>query len=97
MGFESKIYFSGNAQIQKEIQQILINQKSFYKREILDGHLNLEFRENKVPEGMPYIIAIIEEDGLYICQYVSSKTWNGTNEIISFLKKNKIDFRTEEI
>lgn len=97
MGFESKIYFSNNAQIQKGIQEILENQKSFYKREILDGHLNLEFRENKVPEGMPDITAIIEEDGLYICQYVSSKTWVVVNEIISFLKKKNIDFRLEEI
>ncbi|SIT74122.1 hypothetical protein [Pontibacter indicus] len=97
MGFESKIYFSNNAQIQKGIQQILENQKSFYKKEICDGNLNFEFRENKTSEGMPDITAIIEENGLYICQYVTSKTWDGVNEITSFLKKHEIDFRLEEI
>lgn len=97
MGFESKIHFSSNAQIQRGIQQILENQRSFYKKEFLYGHLNLEFRENKAPEGMPDITTIIEEDGLYICQYVSSKTWDGANEIIAFLKNNNIDLRLEEI
>lgn len=97
MGFESKIYSKENAQIYKGVQNILENQKSFYKKEIINDHLDFEFRESKISGGMLDITVIIEEDGLYICQYLSSKMWNVLNEIITFLKKNNIDFNIEEI
>lgn len=97
MGFEKKIHFAQTPQTEREIQEILENQKDFYKKESIDNCLNFEFRKNKADEGMPDVTAVFEANGLYICQYRNPKTWDGITDITAYLTDKNLSFKLEEL
>ena len=97
MGFEKKLLFTQTSQTERDIQQILENRKDFYKKESIDNCLNFEFKVNKNEEGMPDVTALVEEDGLYVCQHRSPETWDGIIEITGYLTDKNLSFKLEEL
>jgi hypothetical protein len=96
MGHEHKIYFSIPKANQDNLRDTITRQPSYSGTIQVNGVTQYEFRFNS-NDSYPDFVLVIENDGLYVCNNHSSKTWQEIEFIKKYLIDHNINYKIEEL
>lgn len=93
MGYEYKIIAKFTEKQVAEIQDLLLNSKTFDKQYEFENNIFLDFRRPGNSGKIPNISIIFENDGIYICQYGSSYLWTDLDQLKYYIEEENIEYK----
>ena len=67
------------------------------KEGLIDFMQQLKSKSDSLTCSTPLLTVHEEDDGLYICQYLSSNVWQGLEALQQFLAERKLKYTVEEL
>ena len=67
------------------------------KEGLIDFMQQLKSKSDSLTCSTPLLTLHEEDDGLYICQYLSSNVWQGLEALQQFLAERKLKYTVEEL
>ncbi len=67
------------------------------KEGLIDFIEQLQSKNDSLAHHAPSVIVQQDEDGLYVCQYLSSNVWQGLEALRQYLAERKLRYTVEEL
>ncbi len=96
MGFEYTIKLKLDNRQTNEVNDLLININSFDKKYEFNSKTFWDFRLSDNFSTIPDTSLTLDNDGIYICQNISSYIWAELEILKSYFEKNYIEYEVIE-
>lgn len=92
MGYEYKIMTKLTDRQLSEVQGLLMDNNTFDNKYEFNNEIWWEFRQPANSGKMPNCSVVFQDDGIYICQYLSPYLWESLDNLKDYMENNIVEF-----
>ena len=96
MGFEFKVISNLTANEINDIHLLLDNNELLEKKYEFENKLFWDLKNYESKSDMPDTTITIEQNGIYICQYLSSYLWTNVDNLKNYFEKEVKEFKVDK-